>query len=245
MLKSPAMMEALKPIHWLEAECAKANQAAQDEYLEELNAFKIRKEVAISLKKKELRKSVVDLTTFKRLADEAEAKIDLVEPTAPIPIRYRTNDSSYEAIGELLIANPSGILVEITSLLKHLDRDDQAVAKGFYLSGWSGVQPYTFDRIGRGTRHVLAICIAVLGNTQPARISEYVRRSNLGGAGDDGLIQRFGLLVWPDASPDWRDVDANAREVVRQLFNDESRRCAKGWRAEGGVRQHPLSAFRR
>jgi putative DNA primase/helicase len=226
MLKSPAMMEALKPIHWLEAECAKVNQAAQDEYVAELNAFKLRKEVAISLKKKELKKSVVDLNTFKRLAEEAAAKIYLVEPTAPIPIRYRTNDSSYEAIGELLIANPSGILVErdeITSLLKHLDRDDQAVARGFYLSGWSGLQPYTFDRIGRGTRHVEAICIAVLGNTQPARISEYVRRANLGGAGGDGLIQRFGLLVWPDVSPDWRDVDeypdTNAREAARQLFN--------------------------
>ena len=226
MLKSPAMMEALKPIHWLEAECAKRNQAAQDEYVAELNAFKLRKEVAISLKKKELKKSIVDLNTFKRLAEEAAAEIGLVEPTAPIPIRYRTNDSSYEAIGELLIANPGGILVErdeIISLLKHLDRDDQAAARGFYLSGWSGLQPYTFDRIGRGTRHVEAICIAVLGNTQPARISEYVRRANLGGAGGDGLIQRFGLMVWPDASPDWRNVDeypdGNAREAARQLFN--------------------------
>ena len=77
MLKSPAMMEALKPIHWLEAECAKANQAAQDEYVAELNAFKLRKEVAISLKKKELKKSIVDLNTFKRLAEEAAAEIDL------------------------------------------------------------------------------------------------------------------------------------------------------------------------
>jgi len=70
-------MEALKPIHWLEAECAKRNQVAQDEYVAELNAFKLRKEVAISLKKKELKKSVVDLKTFKRLAEEAAAEIDL------------------------------------------------------------------------------------------------------------------------------------------------------------------------
>jgi hypothetical protein len=36
----------------------------------------------------------------------------------------------------------------------HLDRNDQAVARGFFLTGWSGTQPYTLDRISRGTRHI-------------------------------------------------------------------------------------------
>jgi len=106
--------------------------------------------------------------------------------------------------------------------LKSLDRDDQTVARGFYLSGWSGTQPYTFDRIARGHRHIEATCISVLGNTQPARISEYVRRVNLEGAGGDGLIQRFGLLVWPDASPEWKNIDeypdSEARESAWRVF---------------------------
>jgi hypothetical protein len=116
----------------------------------------------------------------------------LLEPQEPASIRYRTNDSSYESLGELLISNPMGILVErdeLVSLLKHLDREEQAVARGFYLSGWSGTQPYTFDRIGRGHRHVEAVCISILGNTQPARMAEYVRRANADGAGGDGLIR--------------------------------------------------------
>jgi hypothetical protein len=230
MLKSPAMMEALRPLRRLEAEAAKENQAAQEAYECGLSAFKLRKEVAISLKKKELKKSVVDLGKFKKLAEEAAAEIDLAEPEEPIPVRYRTNDSSYEAIGELLIANPVGILVErdeIVSLLKHLDRDDQAVARGFYLSGWSGMQPYTFDRIVRGHRHIEAVCLAVLGNTQPARISEYIRRANLGGAGGDGLMQRFNLLVWPDPPTDWRDVDeypnSDARAAACAVFDRVSK----------------------
>src|SRR5262249_28654211 len=74
----------------------------------------------------------------------------------------------------------------------------------------------------RGHRHVKAVCLSLLGNTQPARISEYVRRANAGGAGGDGLIQRFGLLVWPDASPDWRNVDeypdSAARQAAWQVF---------------------------
>ena len=76
--------------------------------------------------------------------------------------------------------------------------------------------PYTFDRIGRGTQHIPGVCISVLGNTQPARISEYIRRANAGGTGGDGLIQRFGLLVWPDNPPGWRDVDAPLNPRVCQ-----------------------------
>jgi Protein of unknown function (DUF3987) len=111
---------------------------------------------------------------------------------------------------------------ELVSLLKHLDRDEQAVARGFYLSGWSGSQSYTFDRILRGHRHIEAVCISVLGNTQPSRIADYVRRANADGGGGDGLLQRFGLMVWPDSPPDWNNVDEypnrEAREAARQIF---------------------------
>src|SRR6516165_413492 len=204
MLKSPAMMEALKPIHHLEAEAAKDNEIAEQAYQAGLSAYKLRAQVAATLVKKKLLKA----------GDEApnpDIRFDPgVEPEQPLPVRYRTNDSSYEAVGELLIANPSGILIErdeLVSLLQHLDREDQAVARGFYLSGWSGTQPFTFDRIIRGHRHIDAVCLSVLGNTQPVRIAEYIRRANYGGAGGDGLMQRFHLLAWPDAPADWKDVD--------------------------------------
>ena len=65
--------------------------------------------------------------------------------------------------------------------------------------------------------------MSVLGNTQPARIAEYVRHANAGGAGGDGLIQRFGLMVWPDAPGEWRNVDeypnGEARDAVWHLFD--------------------------
>jgi hypothetical protein len=152
-----------------------------------------------------LKQDVAKVLTKSKLKKDGDAKIEIDlsgEPQEPLPVRYRTNDTTYEGLGELLIANPSGILVErdeLVSLLQFLDREDQAVARGFYLTGWSGTQPYTFDKIGRGQRHIEAVCVSVLGNTQPARIVEYVRRANAGGAGGDGMIQRFGLLVWPDA----------------------------------------------
>ena len=76
---------------------------------------------------------------------------------------------------------------ELVSLLQHLDREEQVVARGFYLSGWAGSQPYTFDRIIRGHLHIEAVCLSILGNTQPARIGPYIRRANSEGGGD-GLI---------------------------------------------------------
>jgi Protein of unknown function (DUF3987)/Primase C terminal 2 (PriCT-2)/RepB DNA-primase from phage plasmid len=210
-LKSPAMGEALKPLHHLEAQAIKNSEAALQVYLAELETFKTRQQVRQSLEKEALKKDP---------NNKPNSGIDLGdEPRKPPNIRYRTNDSSYESLGELLIDNPAGLLVErdeLVSLLRHLDREDQSVARGFYLSSWSGTQPYTFDRIGRGHRHIEAVCLSVLGNTQPARISEYVRRANRDGAGGDGLIQRFGLLVWPDASPDWKNVDEYPDSVARE-----------------------------
>jgi len=219
MLKSPAMGEALKPIHRLEAEAAKDHEIAQQAYAAGIDEHKLRKAVRESVAKKTLQK-------------DPDAKLDLGldKPQEPVPIRYRTNDSSYESLGELLINNPTGLLVErdeLVSLLSHLDRDDQAVARGFYLSGWSGTQPYTFDRIVRGHLHIEAACVSVLGNTQPIRISEYVRRANAGGAGGDGLIQRFGLMVWPDASAEWKNVDEYPDPKIRERVWNVFSRLAK------------------
>jgi putative DNA primase/helicase len=123
-------------------------------------------------------------------------------------------------------ANSNGLLVyrdELVSLLKTLDREDNAETRGFYLTAWNGDSGYTIDRIGRGMHlHIPAVCLSVLGSTQPGRIADYLRTAIRGGAGDDGLIQRFGLLVWPDTSG-WQDVDrwpdTKVRQAAQTLFD--------------------------
>jgi hypothetical protein len=45
MLKSPAMGEALKPIHHLEADAAKDNEIAQQAYAAEVDAYRLRQQV--------------------------------------------------------------------------------------------------------------------------------------------------------------------------------------------------------
>ncbi len=239
MLKSPTMNEALRPLHRLEAEAIRNHEIARQAYAAGLDAFRLRKQVVTALAKDELKRTLKGENSIRT--------IDLQpgeQPQPPMPVRYCTNDTTYEALAELIISNPSGLLVErdeLVSLLRHLDRNDQAVARGFFLAGWSGTQPYTFDRISRGTRHIEAVCISILGNSQPAPIAEYVKRANANAHGGDGLLQRFGLLAWPDACPEWKDMDrppdSRVREDAWQVFERLSkldRSAAMALRARRG-----------
>jgi Protein of unknown function (DUF3987) len=195
VLKSPAMLEALKPLHRLEAEARKEHEAARKAYDRELEFYKIAKDEAVKAARKGRDRSSV-----------AEA----AEPEEPKGRRYIVNDTTYEALGVVLADNPTGTLVfrdELVSLLKTLDREEFAAARGFYLSAWSGTGGYSFDRIIRGKTHIEAACLSLLGSTQPGRLAEYMRRAIAGGAGDDGLIQRFGMLVWPDQGGEWKEID--------------------------------------
>jgi Protein of unknown function (DUF3987) len=63
MLKSPAMNEALRPIHRLEAEAVRNHEIAQQAYAAGLDAFRLRKQVATALAKEELKKALKGTTT--------------------------------------------------------------------------------------------------------------------------------------------------------------------------------------
>ena len=215
LLKSPAINEALKPLHHLEMKARETYDAEKKEYDKEHKIWKMRMEEAEAKAKRAL-KNNPSATTL---------DFDFPEPEEPIDRRYVTNDTTYEKLGEILAQNPNGVLAhrdELVSLLKTLDREEFAAARGFFLTAWNGTTPYKFDRITRGKTHIEAACLSLLGSTQPGRLAEYVRRALTGGAGDDGLIQRFGLLIWPDQSPEWRDIDcypdSEAREAAWRVF---------------------------
>ncbi len=207
MMKSPAMSEALKPLHRLDA-------LAREEHAKALRAH----EGKVELHKLELSEAKAAARTALKTGGEARP-IDIEEPEEPKARRYVVNDTTYEALGEILEDNPNGVLAfrdELVSLLKTLDREEYVAARGFFLTAWNGTTGYTFDRILRGKTHIEAACLSLLGSTQPGRLAEYIRRAVAGGAGDDGLIQRFGLLVWPDQDPEWREVDRYPNSAARE-----------------------------
>src|SRR5258708_36040680 len=66
-----------------------------------------------------------------------------------------------------------------------------------------------------------AACLSVLGGIQPGPLERYLR-AVFAGRGDDGLLQRFQLAVWPDGGGPWRNVDrwpnAEARARVTEVL---------------------------
>lgn len=209
IMKSPSVAEALKPLHRLEVDARKEFDERRAEHDKAHYEWRLRKDAAEQLAKAALKKD----------PSAPLVKNENPEPLEPTEHRYVTNDTSYEKLGELLAQNPNGILAyrdELVSLLKTLDREEYAASRGFYLTAWNGKDRYTFDRITRGKTHIEAACVSLLGSTQPGRLAEYVHSAISGGARDDGLIQRFGLLVWPDQSPQWESVDRYPNSEARQ-----------------------------
>jgi Protein of unknown function (DUF3987) len=136
------------------------------------------------------------------------------EPVKPIRRRFDTQDATTEKLVELLAENPFGLLVyrdELYAWLRSLDKQGRETDRPFYLEAADGYQPHRQDRIGRGEKRVGAVCLSVLGGIQPTRLTRYVREAIEGGQGDDGLLQRFSLLVWPD----WPDPQVAFRYVDR------------------------------
>ena len=136
------------------------------------------------------------------------------------------NDATVEKLGEILETNPWGTLGyrdEIHGLLCSMDRQGQEGSRAFYLQAYDGNQGYTVDRIMRGTHHIPRVCLAMLGGIQPGKVQSYVRDAVAGGAGDDGLLQRFGLTVWPDVTRDFvyvdRWPDTPAKQIAWSVFD--------------------------
>lgn len=134
------------------------------------------------------------------------------------------NDPTVEKLGELLNQNPNGLLLfrdELTGFLRTLDKDGNENARAFYLESWNGDGRYVYDRIGRGTIEIEHACVSILGGIQPGPLTDYMRF-----APDDGLMQRFQLLVWPDSTDEWDDVDRWPNAVAKTAAYEVYQRLA-------------------
>ena len=218
LLKTPALAEPMKMVEALEAEAREAFQADEARYRADCAIAEAQSKHA----KAELSKAVKagDNLRVQALAMEAAE-----EPAPPARRRYLTKDSTVEKLGELLRDNPRGVMVfrdELVGFLQNLDREGREGSRAFYLEAWDGTGSFTFDRIGRGTVEIEAACVSVLGGIQPGPLSAYLAGAMKGGVGDDGLMQRFQLLVWPDAPRTWVNVDRKpdtaARQAAREVF---------------------------
>ena len=219
-MKSPAMGAIMGPLNRLEDRARELHQKQMAEHKELTEDADLIKQCRTEVRKNAVKKAIKAETAIPPpLPKPAQESIP-----APMRRRYKTSDATVEKFGELLRENPQGMLLfrdELAGWLLSLDRLGHEGDRQFYLEAWDGKQSFDVDRIVRGSIHIPALCISVLGGITPGRIAGYVKQCLSSGAGDDGLLQRLQVLVWPDGSPDW----SNEAQVTDQQLLDEVERA--------------------
>lgn len=218
--KSPSMADGLKPLKWLAATARAKHAKAMEAFADEIEQHNMR----VASVKKSMQKA------SDRGDDEAieEAKARLAalkeaEPKPPIMKRYTTNDATIEKLGDLLLQNPQGLLTErdeLAGLLLSFEKTGHEADRAFYLEAWNGTDGHEVDRIGRGSLYIPNLALSVLGGIQPERLEKYLD-SAAKDTGNDGLLARFQLMVWPDSLDfEWRDTlpDKELRNAVYRIF---------------------------
>lgn len=228
-MKTPALAQVMSPLKKLESAASSAFSKAHAKY-------EIDRQIYEGQKKKAVANCIKTGTPI------PPGQL-LTQPTEPQRQRYVVNDATYQKLGDVLSGNPHGLLVfqdELAGLFVRLDAPGQEAARAFYLEAWSGTSSYTFDRVERGTVAIPRLCFSLFGGLQPTKLSEYLRSAVLGSKGDDGLAQRLQLLVYPDTSKTWKQVDRSVDLAAASVANAVFDRLANlDPFAIGAVATHP------
>ena len=188
-IKSPPLSEMLRPLHLMDKDAAA-------QYAKDMERYEIEKQIYDN--------------KVKAAVKAGATPTDLVAPTEPTMTRYVVNDSTYEMLVAIAAANPNGYLIwrdELVGWFHSLNKENQKEARGLYLTGWSGTEGYATDRIGRGHLRADRVNLSLLGTIQPNVLRQIVYDAVAGGGGDDGLVARFQLAVYPDPVRTYVKVD--------------------------------------
>jgi hypothetical protein len=220
--KSPAIGHAERRVRAIEARererlSTEVESFEVDQVLAEVSVKTIKSDIAKAIK-------AGDLDDARRLAMELKMAEEL---SPPIPRRIITTDSTIEKLGDMLNKYPFGMLLwvdELIGWMRGLDRPDMAGVRQQFLTLWNGQGRLNIDRLGRGETVVENPCLSVFGCATPGGIADYVAAALRGGRGDDGLIQRLQVLVWPDSPKAYRRVDrrpnSSARDGLVRVFEE-------------------------
>ncbi|WP_213804780.1 YfjI family protein [Granulicella sp. dw_53] len=217
MMKSPVISSITRPARMIEAEWREEHRMAESSY-----------RVANELHEEEVKAwRALNQTAIKKATPRPSKPELMLEP--PALRRLITSDATFESLQDLQSENPAGIFVlrdELTGWLAGLERQGREGERSFYLECWNGDSAFTIDRIGRGSIHVAHTCISLFGGIQPARLRAYLADALQDGPSNDGLMQRFQLLVWPDLQPEWKYIDRIPDSAAMESAESVYRRVA-------------------
>ncbi len=201
--KTPTVEWALKPLY-------KLIDRAKKQYQEELNDFK-QIEFELHLKLESLnhdyKSKKINAKDYAELKREIEEELD---EKRPIETRYMVNDTTVEKLTVIHKDNPLGLFVyreELIGFFASLEKKGREEDRSLYLQSWSGSQPFEVDRISRGNLYLPHTCLSLFGNMVPSSMEKHLKEKLYKSGGNDGFLDRFQLLIYPEPIKNWKRVD--------------------------------------
>lgn len=216
-LKSPSMKEALGLLDRLQHVFGEIFEREKKEAdFDGMVSGAIVKDLKARLDKEAKKNTTMDSKELDMLRAEFMAASENAEQQ-PARRLFKTNETTIQSMTLLQSQNPRGLLVfrdELTGLLVKWDREDGADERAYFLEGWNGNGSYVDVKIARGVTEAKSICISLLGGIQPDKLKGYLNQAQKGG--NDGLIQRLQLAVWPDEPQAWQLIDTTPNKEHKQ-----------------------------
>lgn len=246
--KTPALNECMSLLAPLENEADEEHARLQMQASVEQAEWDIRQSEA-----KGRLKDAVQAESEGRIDAAKSALLGLEEEKAksrPKWRRYKTNDATTEKLEELLADNPRGLLLfrdEIIGFLSNLDKEGREDSRAFFLEAWAGFAASSVksDRIKRGTT-CCNPCVSVLGGIQPSKLRRYLQGA-LENLENDGFVQRFQVLVFPDKPKTWALIErARNKEAFERAARIAKNLVSMNFTDCGAIvdEHHPLPFFR-
>ena len=233
--KSPAISISTRLLGKLEEKEAEKAKAQRDQ-----NAPKI---ISLKAKIKQLKNLIHQCSKeeneidHERLAHELAKKDKELTRLEVIPKRFSTNGFTVEKLIDLIVENPNGLLLfrdEISAFFESFKKQGHETDRQFFLEGWNGNGSFNYDTISRGTKSVKGICLSLLGGIQPSLIKDILNEMR-NGRSNDGFIQRFQLIIYPNGDLTAKYVDEGVcpkedqkiLDFLEQIANLESEKHGK------------------
>jgi len=205
--KSNALSATSKPMQTLEdaardlyKKLFRTYQEEMDSLLRQLNSEK--KGLDKENEKSPMKRSPEDIDAFKMKIKETQEKIYELEDGKPKLKHYTVGKITVEKLILILAENPDGILCEfdeISTIFTRFSKDEHSEERGLYLTGYNGNCTYSYKTVNRGDVIIDNLVLSILGGVQPSKLKRFVNDAKNGSL-DDGFLQRFQGIVYPDVT---------------------------------------------
>ncbi len=205
MMKTASLKAVTEPLRKLEQAAQQDASEAQDDHELEVSRAEAKHaalEKSYTTGKARKGETVATAEEVK----EAKRELTRLEQSRSEERTYTTTNTTHEALGMLLKVNPKGVTVlrdELGPFIASMNREDMSEARGFFNAGWDGDVPYSYHRVTREKVRLERVCVAICGMIQPKLLDELMARMLSDPMQNDGFLQRFQVLVYPDAYPQW------------------------------------------